>query len=261
MRLDGWWKNAFEKGAYPLERIAATPTFRRKTKEEIPFLLRLLKLAAGSELLDVCCGIGRHSIPFALKRVAVTGADISARYLREAGLRGRRAGVDARFLRRDIRKLGFRNRFDAAINLYSSFGYFPRACDDARALRSIRRALKPGGLFFIDTFNGTRLEQLLRWQRWLGLCPDRWSELPDGTLVLEKPELMEKLGGVRTRWRFIRGAHKREMVSFTRIYTRQKLCSLLNRTGFRVLRVFGEVGLTPHRPSSSPRLAILAQRA
>ena len=43
-----------------------------------------------------------------------------------------------------MRRIPLRGEFDAAINLWTSFGYFEKPSDDLKTLRGIARALKPG---------------------------------------------------------------------------------------------------------------------
>jgi SAM-dependent methyltransferase len=49
----------------------------------------------------------------------------------------------------DLREMPFEGRFDAAINWFSSFGYFDDE-GNRRVLEGFRRALKPGGALLIE---------------------------------------------------------------------------------------------------------------
>src|SRR5690349_21410973 len=51
--------------------------FTRGTKHEVDFLIDLLRLPAGSRILDVGCGAGRHSNEPARRSFHPTGIDIS----------------------------------------------------------------------------------------------------------------------------------------------------------------------------------------
>ncbi|MFC1680092.1 class I SAM-dependent methyltransferase [Elusimicrobiota bacterium] len=254
-----WWRRAFEAGVYPLRELTGSPAFRSRTRFEVPFLVRTLGLSKGSTFLDVCCGVGRHALPLAGRGCAVTGVDISARYLREARRAARKEGLRAEFVRRDMRDLGFSDRFDAAASVFTSFGYFPTVEEDLKSLRSVRRALKPGGLFLLDVINGTRTERIMRWQERMGAPALRWAELEDGTVVLEEAEFLARSRIVRNHWTIL-GGKRREMVSRIRIYGRRDLTRLLRRAGFRTLRVFGEMAPVPYLPLASKRLVVLASR-
>jgi 2-polyprenyl-3-methyl-5-hydroxy-6-metoxy-1,4-benzoquinol methylase len=61
--------------------------FQRDDKEAAAFIDKLighLQPPAGSRMLDVACGKGRHSIQLASKGYDVTGIDLSADSIREA---------------------------------------------------------------------------------------------------------------------------------------------------------------------------------
>jgi len=55
--------------------------FTKNTVKEVDFLLEELRIPAGSAVLDVGCGTGRHSIELARRGYAVTGLDLSSEML------------------------------------------------------------------------------------------------------------------------------------------------------------------------------------
>lgn len=255
-----WWKRAFVRGDYPLASLVDSLGFRQRTRVELPFLKRALRLRPGTRLLDVCCGVGRHSLPLAKAGVDVTGLDVSPVYLAEARRRARKAGVRLRLVLGDMRRPSFHAEFDAAMNLWTSFGYFSTAAEDLAALKAARAALRPGGLFLLETINGGRISRILRLQEQLGLDRERWTEMPDGTLVLEDPTLVDGGRAIRTRWIFIKGTSRRELVTRIRLYTGHSLSALARRAGFSVVRVTGEMSAAPYREASSRRVCLLLRR-
>lgn len=255
-----WWKRAFVKGDYPLASLVDSLGFKQRTRLELPFLKRALRLRPGMRLLDICCGVGRHSLPLAKEGLDVTGLDVSPVYLTEARRRAKKARLSVRLVRGDMRLANFEAEFDAAMNLWTSFGYFATAAEDLAALRAARAALKPGGLFLLETINGGRISRVLRLQEQLGLDRERWTEMPDGTLVLEDPALVDAGRAVRTRWIFIKGPSRRELVTRIRLYTAKSLSALALRAGFSVVRVTGEMSYAPYREASSRRVCLLLRR-
>ena len=76
-------------------------------------LFGALGLETGQRVLDVACGIGRHSLPLASRGYDVTGLDYTSAYLVRA--QSGADGLPVRFLRGDMRRLPFSTaRFDAA---------------------------------------------------------------------------------------------------------------------------------------------------
>lgn len=255
-----WWRRAFVKGLYPLASLVDSLGFKQRTRVELPFIKRALGLRRGTRLLDVCCGVGRHSLPLAKAGLDVTGLDVSPVYLAEARRRARKAGARLRLVRGDMRRANFDAEFDAAMNLWTSFGYFATAAEDLAALKAARAALRPGGLFLLETINGGRIARVLGLQEQLGLDRERWTEMPDGTLILEDPTLLDRGRSIRTRWIFIKGASRRELVTRIRLYTAKTLSALARRAGFTVVRVTGEMSHAPYREASSRRICLLLRR-
>ena len=110
------------------------------------------QLAPGHTLLDLACGPGIYSRPFA-RQVApglVVGLDLSPAMLRHARRSARTEGVgNLALVRGDALHLPFSgDRFDA-VNCCGALHLFP---DVDLALREVRRVLKPGGRFTVAAF-------------------------------------------------------------------------------------------------------------
>jgi SAM-dependent methyltransferase len=130
-------------------------SFTMGTEQEVGFLSEALGLRPGQRLLDVGCGPGRHAHALARRGIEVIGVDISQRFV---DLAAADAPPGATFVRADAQELAFDAEFDAAISLcQGAFGLAggPAAPLDADAdvLRSIARALRPGGLTAVSAFS------------------------------------------------------------------------------------------------------------
>lgn len=127
-------------------------TFTKGTEQEVAFLLDLLELPAGSRLLDVGCGPGRHAVPLAQAGLAVTGVDVSRRFLDLAAAAAREAGVGAAFFHVDARQMPFDDEFDAVISIcQGAFGLM--AGDDSTVLRRMAEAARSGGRVVLTAFS------------------------------------------------------------------------------------------------------------
>lgn len=126
--------------------------FTKGTDQEVRFLLDLLGLPEGARVLDVGCGPGRHAVALAQAGLAVTGVDISRRFLDLAAERARAAGVGAAFFHVDARAMPFDDEFDAVISIcQGAFGLM--AGDDSTVLRRMAEAVKPGGRVVVTAFS------------------------------------------------------------------------------------------------------------
>lgn len=120
-------------------------------RKEVERMISWLGLPPGSKVLDLCCGMGRHSLALAEAGYEVTGVDLSEVLLREA--RSQKGAEQVTWLRSDMRDLPLIGGFDAVVNLFTSFGYFEEDEEQVKVLREIYRMLKPGGKFVIDYLN------------------------------------------------------------------------------------------------------------
>ncbi len=132
--------------------------FTKNTVAEVEFLLELFQLPAGSAILDIGCGVGRHSIELAKRGYQMTGVDISAGMLFQARKNAEAAGVNVKWIQSDATQFKPSKTFDAAICLCEgAFGLF-NVGDDPEAhsrsiLANISAALKPDALFVLTTLN------------------------------------------------------------------------------------------------------------
>ncbi len=134
--------------------------YTKGTEQEVNFLEELLQLPAGTRILDVGCGPGRHSLELARRGFSTVGIDISEGFIEYARKGAEVERLTAEFRVADARLLEFDAEFDAAICLCE--GAFGLAGDDAghrQILAGVSRALKPGATFVltaINAFSATR---------------------------------------------------------------------------------------------------------
>ena len=99
---------------------------------------------------ELGCGYGRHAIALADLGYEITGLDYSHDFIELAKKEAEVKGVTAKFVQQDMREMAYEAKFDAVINIFSSFGYFANDEDNQLILQRVHHALKPGGIFLID---------------------------------------------------------------------------------------------------------------
>lgn len=102
---------------------------RAKADGQVESVVRLAGIDPG-EVLDLCCGPGRHCVAFAKKGFRVTGVDRSAFLLEHA--RRHAEGSTVEFVQSDARDFVREGAFDLVVNLFTSFGYFATRDEDLR---------------------------------------------------------------------------------------------------------------------------------
>lgn len=202
----------------------------QRTPEQVDAIVERLGLEPGARVLDVACGHGRHALRLAQRGLRVTGIDASESSLAHARLAAADAGVEIEYVQGDMRELPWADEFDAAINLYTAFGYFAEESEDERALQAVARALRPDGSFLIDTFNPTALVK--------GFRPQGWSDLADGRVLLESREYDVRTGRSNAVWTLV-GDDRRELRHSVRAYTYPELAAMLLRAGLEPVADWG----------------------
>ena len=218
--------------------------------EEVEKALALLELEAGAAVLDLCCGPGRHSLELARRGFKVTGVDRTARFLEEARRRAEAEGLEIEFVQEDMRTFRRPGAFDAAINLWTSFGYFDDPEEDRQVLENIYASLKPDGKLLLDVMGKEVLARIFR--------PRDWQE-HDGVLFLEERRLIEGWSRIETRWIIIRDGEREEFTLSLRLYSGAELRALLQEVGFRRTWLFGDLDGEPY-DQDARRLVALAEK-
>ncbi|HET9454793.1 MAG TPA: methyltransferase domain-containing protein [Gemmatimonadaceae bacterium] len=181
-----WWQSYFDEH-YLTEYEPVFDLVR--DRREVARLVEILGLPSGARVLDLACGQGRHSHLLAEAGYDVDGVDFSREILEAAKQRG--TGRTLRYTRADMRKLPARwtGRFDAVVNLFTSFGFFTDPGDDARVIAEVARVLAPGGTFVFHA--GSRDGVMARF-----LTRD-WWRTSDGTAITQERRF-DPLSGVLT---------------------------------------------------------------
>jgi LysM repeat protein/soluble lytic murein transglycosylase-like protein len=99
-----------------------------------------IKIPAGSTVLDVGCGTGRHAIELCKRGYSVTGVDLSDSMLKKAAENAHNEGVDVDFIKADACNLTFEKEFDLTIMICE--GAFPLMETDEMNFEILKNAAK-----------------------------------------------------------------------------------------------------------------------
>lgn len=219
-----------------------------RDRREVARLVDLLGLPSGSRVLDVPCGQGRHAHLLAEAGFDVDGLDLSRELLDRARARG--TGPRLRYHRGDMRRLPteWSRRFDAVLNLFTSFGFFADPADDRKVIAEFARVLQPGGV--LVWHGGSRDGVMARF-----LHRD-WWQTSDGTLHAQERRF-DPLSGIlsiESRWRGRSGSGERE--HRIRLYTATRLSELFAEAGLIVEGAYDGWHERPLRRRSSEMLLV-----
>jgi len=243
--MHNWWQSYFDKG-YIAEY---EPLFDlTEDRVQVGRLIELLALPAGAKVLDLACGQGRHAHLLAEAGFDVDGYDLSKDLLAIAKKRG--TSKTLRYKRGDMRSLPFRwrKRFDAVVNLFTSFGFFADPRDDAKVIRECARVLKPGGVMVWQ--GGSRDGVMAKF------LPSDWWETKDGTIIAQDREF-DPLSGfltIKSKWQGRRRTEHRE--HRIRLYTATRMAELMLDAGLVVEQAWESFSDEPLTRTSSEMLLV-----
>ncbi|NIM94617.1 MAG: methyltransferase domain-containing protein [Anaerolineales bacterium] len=218
--------------------------------EEVDKLLEILKIPEGGVVLDLCCGPGRHSLEFARRGYQVTGVDRTESYLKRARELAAKENLQVEFVLEDMRSFKRPNTFDAAMMMFTSFGYFEDQAENIRVLENIHQSLKTGGALLIDTMGKEVLARIFRERDWYE---------DDGVIYLEERTISKNWTWIDNRWIMLRGQERFEFEISHWLYSAAELSSILMQSGFDDLEVYGDLETSPY-DGNATRLVTVARK-
>ncbi len=223
-------------------------------------------VSAGSKILDIACGIGRHIIPLGLAGYEVVGCDLSPVFIHDARVWARKERLAlsrARFYVTDYRSLrrtlhaAREGLFDVAICVFSSMGFHGRRTDQS-VLRAVRQLVRPGGLMIFEA--GDRDSILRQFQEFY---VHRYA--PNLELH-EQRRFDQNRSTMHSKWTFYRRqpqGHLRRLFGSeisVRLYSLHELKELFQEAGWRCRRSYKDLATLRPVPNEMRRLVLVAQR-
>ncbi|HNT33434.1 MAG TPA: class I SAM-dependent methyltransferase [bacterium] len=242
--MDSWYKGMYGEHYYRAS-FAAMPAER--TQKEVEFIRTVLNLPPGARVLDLCCGPGRHTLALAQLGYRMSGLDLSEHYIKLARNHAKRENLDVDFQIGDMRRIPFRSKFDAVINIFTSFGYFDSDEENASVIQGVVGKLKPGGKFLLDVINRDYIVRNMTQSHWL----DRGD-----ILVLQDHSFDPVTSRTEDRWVFLEKKSRKEFDVSIRLYALHEIIALFQRAGLTYQKAWGNFAGEPFDYTSQRIIAL-----
>ncbi|HEX2097137.1 MAG TPA: class I SAM-dependent methyltransferase [Solirubrobacterales bacterium] len=227
-----WYRSGF-----PAESTTQMP-WADRTTAEVDRALGMLRPQGGERILDLACGIGRHSIELAKRGFDVVGIDISEELLEIARREAEALSLDVEFQQADLRELALEDEFDIVLSLNDgAVGYFETDAENFRTFEVVSQALRAGGGHLMQLPNVLHAEKHLPQRNWIAgeatleLSDHRWNKkeryLEGFTVPIPLGEVLEKIEPIPFR---------------QRLYSVDELKELYESVGMRLANVFRGTG-------------------
>lgn len=246
-----WYKTAFR---YDYLRVYPHRN-DEEARRQVDFLVDKLDVLPSCEVLDLGCGDGRHSLELTRRGFRVTGLDLSEELLERARRRTAEEGLDIDFIQGDMRDPPAERAYDLVVNFFTSFGYFREDAENARVLDAISRSLRPGGRFLMDYLNreyviATLVPSDRRTVEGMEVEQRRW--------ITGDPSAAGAHVRINKQVRIREDGAERSYDESVRMYTLEELEALMERTGLKVMRTYGDFDGRPVS-GDAPRNILVGQ--
>ncbi len=233
--MQHWTEELFEEN--PQLFLSILRELSPQARTEIRDILSLLDIQGykPKRVLDLNCGIGRHSIELGKRGINVLGTDLSPAYIEIARKRAQKRKVEnkVRFKVVDMRQiqsaLSNEEPFDGIFCLWTSFGFYDDDTNDD-ILRQCLKLVKPGAFFALDIVNR---DWLLR------NFSERSFERIKDRLILYERQFDSQTSRHKDKWTFMRQIDDKTFMldgDFQldlRVWNMHELILLFRRTGWK----------------------------
>lgn len=207
--------------------------------DDLQFYKRWLPGNKAADILELCCGTGRFTIPIAKDGYNISGVDYTFSMLEQARLKASEAGLEIEFVEADIRTLDLQKKYDLIFIPFNSIHHIYQNEDLFKALDVVKSHLKDGGLFLLDCFN-PNIQYIVEHEKKQVEVAEYTTK--DGREVLIK-QLMRyerKTQINRIEWHyFINGEFDSIQNLDMRLFFPPELDAYLEWNGFKIIHKFG----------------------
>ncbi len=207
-------------------------------------------------IIDLACGTGSSTLPFARRGYRVAGVDLSSAMLNQARRKAVKDKLAIPFYERDLGQLNLPEKYDLALLFQDGFNYLLSDGQLSQAMKQVYRTLNPDSLFIFDvTQPGLRS----------GSDQNRicFADQDDFALILESDySSREDLWSARlTVFQQTAGGlyRKYQEAHQEKDHNPDRIIKLLEETGFTMLGLYPSFSLEPAL-GSEPKLTFVAEK-
>ena len=245
-----WFKKWFSSKFY-------LDLYQHRDEEDARWIINLLQrnisVYSKSKVLDIACGSGRHSIELARRGFDVTGFDLSEYLIGEAKknlVNSKERDLKVKFLIKDMRKFNFKNSFDIAVNIFTSFGYFESDEENSKVFENVSNSLRKDGYFIFDFLNKNYLEN--------HLVPTTRNK--HGNITVVQKRIIEN-GFVKKNIIIKAGKKESQFEEVLKLYSLSEFKKMFSKYDLRINKLYGDYFGNKFNETESKRLIIIAQKS
>lgn len=206
---------------------------------DLPFYSRWLKKRKNGNILELCCGTGRLTIPLSQEGYHITGVDNSTSMLKQAIDKANGLKVSVKFVESDIRTLDLTEVYDIIFIPFNSIHHLYNNQDFFDVLIGVKKHLKKDGYFIFDCFNPD-IHYIVHSEKEENIIAE-YSAKDGREVVIKQTMVYENETQInRIKWHyFINGEFDSIQNMDMRLFFPKELDAYLSMYGFKVIHKFG----------------------
>jgi len=232
--------------------------YQKGVENDVNFYLDYFKNFKG-KILEIGAGTGRITIPLLKQGLNITALDIAPKMLQILKEKAKKENLSVKTICADIRNFKLKNKFDAIIVTYRTFQHMYSFDDQFKALKNIKKHLKPNGVLIFDVY-APNLKYIVQ---------GNWQWRKDD--IIKVPGINDKIRiDFRNRYdiaeqmmyqeyRFTYPDGKEKIVPLRmRFFFRFEIENLLRLAGFKVKNLYGDFKKSKFK-NGSPEMVWVAK--
>ncbi|WP_438966656.1 class I SAM-dependent methyltransferase [Flavobacterium sp.] len=206
---------------------------------DLQFYKKWMPTNKEAQVLELCCGTGRLTLPLANEGLHICGVDNSKSMLKQANLKAQQEHLDIDFIEADIRTLALPNKYDLIFIPFNSIHHLYQNQDLFDTFSSVKKHLKKEGLFLLDCYN-PNMRYIIEAEKVQNKIAS-YTTTDNRKVVIEQTMKYENATQInRIQWHYFINDKFHSIQNLDmRMYFPQELDSYLKTSGFTIIHKFG----------------------
>lgn len=227
---------------------------------DLPFYSRWLHKKQNGNILELCCGTGRLTIPLVQQGYNITGVDNSPSMLKQAREKANELNLPIHFIEADMRTFDLPEVYDIIFIPFNSIHHLYNNQDFFDVLASVKKHLKDDGYFLFDCYN-PNIHYIVNYENQEAHIAQYTTQ--DGREVVIKQTMTyeNKTQINRIKWHYyINGQFDSIQNMDMRMYFPQEIDAYLSIHGFETIHKFGGFNEEPFDNKSDKQIFVCKKK-
>lgn len=226
-------------------------------KDDVSFLLKWAEQVNGT-IIDLACGTGRATIPFAEKGHPMIGVDIHAGMLEQA--KNKSSNLPVKWVQQDCTSLELEVTSNLIFMVGNSFQHFHTNLEQDQLLRAVHDHLDENGVFIFNTRfpSGEELLQPAEEEYWRSYTDPSSGEKVN-VYTISEYDALKQIQHYTTIRKAQDGSENRTGISLRYVYP-QEMQRLAEANGFSILHMFRDWQESPLSNDSLEMICVLQKK-